>query len=113
MKFFAQFLCYSFTLSTYLMILMAYYVHKDKSHVQWIVALSLGGFFVFFTLGMVINTMLLAALAQSTVLQLVVLDTAIANNLSCPKLTIRRTAATLVKEAAEAGHCDVWPGAKL
>ncbi|GAB1729012.1 hypothetical protein NU195Hw_g3322t1 [Hortaea werneckii] len=57
MKFFAQFLCYSLTLSTYLMILMAYYVHKDRSHVQWIVALGLGGFFVFFTLGMVINTM--------------------------------------------------------
>lgn len=56
LKFFSQFLVYGLVLSTYLLICMAYFVH-EKKHVQWIVALALGGFFVFFTLGMVIDTM--------------------------------------------------------
>ena len=57
MKFFLQFLTYSCVLSTYGMILFAYYVHKRRDQVHWIVALGLTGFFVFFTLGIVFNTL--------------------------------------------------------
>ena len=57
MKFFLQFLTYSCVLSTYGMILFAYYVHKQRGRVYWIVALGLTGFFVFFTLGIVFNTL--------------------------------------------------------
>lgn len=46
MKFFFQFLAYSWLLSTYGMILLAYFVHEDHSKVQWLVALGLAGFFV-------------------------------------------------------------------
>lgn len=57
MKFFAQFLCYSLVLSSYLLILLAFFVHRHTDRVQWLVALALAGFFVFFTLGMIVNTM--------------------------------------------------------
>lgn len=56
-KFFLQFLAYSFILSTYAMVLLAYFVKEDRHHAQWIVALGLAGFFVLFTLGMVINSL--------------------------------------------------------
>lgn len=56
MKFFLQFMTYSLVLSTYGMILLAYFVHKDRSNVQWDVALGLAGFFTFFTLGMAVNS---------------------------------------------------------
>ncbi|KAK5113027.1 hypothetical protein LTR85_011049 [Meristemomyces frigidus] len=61
MKFFLQFLVYSLLLSTYGMILLAYFVHENHSKVQWLIALGLAGFFVLFTLGMVINTLHLIA----------------------------------------------------
>lgn len=55
-KFFVQFLFYSMILAIYLTTLMAYFVHEDHSRVQWIVVLGLAGFFLLFTVGMVINS---------------------------------------------------------
>nr|POF06869.1 palmitoyltransferase pfa5 [Quercus suber] len=63
LKFFLQFLTYSLILSTYGMILLAYFVHESQSRqvqdtnkIQMIVGLGLAGFFVLFTLGMVANS---------------------------------------------------------
>jgi len=39
-------MAYSFILSTYGLILLAYFVHENRSKVQWLVALGLAGFFV-------------------------------------------------------------------
>nr|POF18030.1 palmitoyltransferase pfa5 [Quercus suber] len=64
LKFFLQFLTYGLVLSTYGMILLAYFVHEarsrqiqDTNKVQMIVGLGLAGFFVLFTLGMVANSL--------------------------------------------------------
>ncbi|KAK5136732.1 hypothetical protein LTR08_002386 [Meristemomyces frigidus] len=58
LKPFLQFLVYSCLLSLYAMILLAYYVHQRKhGRVLWLVALGLTAFFVFFTLGIVFNTL--------------------------------------------------------
>lgn len=57
MKFFIQFLIYASLLSTYLLTVMAYFVHEDRSHVQWLVSLGLAGFFTLFTIGMVVNSL--------------------------------------------------------
>ncbi|KAK6392327.1 hypothetical protein LTR65_003783 [Meristemomyces frigidus] len=54
MKFFLQFLTYSWLLSTYAMIVLAYFVHEDHSNVQWLIALGLAGFFVLFTLAVLL-----------------------------------------------------------
>ncbi|KAK3676979.1 Palmitoyltransferase pfa5 [Recurvomyces mirabilis] len=61
-KFFLQFLLYAMVLCLYLTIVMAYFVHERRSNVQWDLALGLGGFFLFFTLGMVLNSLHLAFL---------------------------------------------------
>jgi palmitoyltransferase len=70
LKFFLQFLFYSLLLSTYLTVLMAYFVHEDRLNVQWIVALALGGFFVLFTLGMVVNSLWMAFQNFTTIEQI-------------------------------------------
>ena len=60
-KFFVQFNFYSFLLSGYVTGVLAYFVAEDKESsdlkVQWLVALGLGGFFAFFTFGMVGNSL--------------------------------------------------------
>lgn len=66
-KFFVQFLVYAFFQSTYATIVLAYYVGRDRGKVQWIVALALAGFFVFFTLGMVVNSLWMIFRNVSTV----------------------------------------------
>lgn len=56
-KFFIQFLTYALILCTFLMTVMAIFVHETKSQVHWMVALGISAFFVLFTLGMVMNTL--------------------------------------------------------
>ncbi|TKA67863.1 hypothetical protein B0A55_08414, partial [Friedmanniomyces simplex] len=72
LKFFLQFLFYSMILSTYLTALMAFFVHETlhrNANVHFCVALGLGGFFVLFTLGMVITTVQYAGLGWTTIEQ--------------------------------------------
>ncbi|KAH9826557.1 palmitoyltransferase pfa5-like [Teratosphaeria destructans] len=66
-KFFTQFLFYTVILTTYGTILFAFFVHENRSHVQWIVALALAGFFLLFTLGMLVNTLWLALQNRTTI----------------------------------------------
>ncbi|KAK3050702.1 Palmitoyltransferase pfa5 [Extremus antarcticus] len=63
-KFFVQFNFYSFLLSGYVLAVLAYFVAEGKESndlkVHWLVALGLAGFFVFFTIGMVANSLWMA-----------------------------------------------------
>ncbi|WPH05087.1 palmitoyltransferase pfa5-like protein [Acrodontium crateriforme] len=67
MKFFAQFLVYSLILSSYGLVVLAYFLSETRYDVQWIVALSLAGFFVFFTAGMIVNTVWMALKNVTTI----------------------------------------------
>jgi len=67
LKFFVQFLGWSLLLSSYALILMAYFVHETRSNTQWIVTLAFAGFFTLFTLGMVLNTVWMAFLNVTTI----------------------------------------------
>ncbi|KAF2862072.1 zf-DHHC-domain-containing protein [Piedraia hortae CBS 480.64] len=60
-NFFVQFLGWAMLLSAYDVAILGYFVHEDHSHPHWFVALSLGAFFCFFTIGMVINNLWLIA----------------------------------------------------
>ncbi|KAF2768303.1 hypothetical protein EJ03DRAFT_248482, partial [Teratosphaeria nubilosa] len=66
-KFFTQSIFYTVILTTYGTILFAFFVHENRSHVQWIVALGLAGFFLLFTLGMLVNTLWLALQNLTTI----------------------------------------------
>ncbi|KAK5109893.1 hypothetical protein LTR62_006500 [Meristemomyces frigidus] len=66
-KFFLQFLVQAMILCLYLTIVMAYFVHEHRSNLQWDIALGLAAFFLFFTLGMVANSLHLAFLGMTTI----------------------------------------------
>ncbi|EME45860.1 hypothetical protein DOTSEDRAFT_71528 [Dothistroma septosporum NZE10] len=57
LKFFIQFLVYTMILTCYLTTVLAYWVARRKGNVHWYVALGLAGFFLLFTLGMVMNSL--------------------------------------------------------
>ncbi|KAK4623606.1 Palmitoyltransferase pfa5 [Fulvia fulva] len=57
LKFFIQFVFYTMILTGYLTVVLAYWVARQKGHVHWYVALGLAGFFLLFTLGMVMNSL--------------------------------------------------------
>lgn len=57
LKFFIQFLFYSAILTCYLTAVFGYFVAQYKRNVHWFVALGMAGFFLLFTLGMVLNSL--------------------------------------------------------
>ncbi|CAK3881855.1 Palmitoyltransferase pfa5 [Lecanosticta acicola] len=67
MKFFIQFLVYSMILTSYLTIVLAYFVAQYKDDVQLFVGLGLSGFFCLFTTGMVMNSVHLVLQNATTI----------------------------------------------
>lgn len=55
-KFFIQFLFYAMIFTAYLTGVFGYYVSEDRHNVHWLVTLGLAGFFLFFTFGIVANS---------------------------------------------------------
>lgn len=67
MKFFIQFTGYTALFTAYVMIVFAYFIAQHEKNAQWIVAVGLSGFFLFFTLGMFVNSTYLACLNYTTI----------------------------------------------
>jgi palmitoyltransferase len=57
MKFFVQFLFYTMIFTTYITALFGFFVAEYKGNAHWFVALGLGGFFLLFTTGMMLNSL--------------------------------------------------------
>ncbi|EMC93846.1 hypothetical protein BAUCODRAFT_124601 [Baudoinia panamericana UAMH 10762] len=66
-NFFLQFLFYATLLAAYGTALLGYFVHESRADVQINVALGLAGFFLLFTLGMVVNSFFLVSRNTTTI----------------------------------------------
>lgn len=67
LKFFVQFLVYAMILCCYVTTVLAYFVAKYKKNAQMIVGLGLAGFFLLFTVGMVMNSVNLVLQNATTI----------------------------------------------